>query len=56
MSPYWDRPMAFADATLVYLAKRESISVILTVVQSHFATYLIQGKRQFKILPIQRPR
>jgi predicted nucleic acid-binding protein len=26
MSRYWDRPMDFADATLVYLAKRESLS------------------------------
>ena len=30
MSRYWDRPMDFADATLVYLAKRESLSEILT--------------------------
>ncbi len=31
MSRYWDRPMDFADATLVHLAKRETLSVILTV-------------------------
>jgi len=31
MSRYWDRPMDFADATLVYLAKRESLSTIFTV-------------------------
>ena len=29
MSRYWDRPMDFADATLVYLAKREALSTIL---------------------------
>jgi predicted nucleic acid-binding protein len=51
MSRYWDRPMDFADATLVYLAKRESLSVILTVDQSDFATYRIEGKRQFRVLP-----
>jgi predicted nucleic acid-binding protein len=55
MSRYWDRPMDFADATLVYLAKRESLSVILTVDQADFSTYRIEGKRQFRILPVDRP-
>jgi predicted nucleic acid-binding protein len=55
MSRYWDRPMDFADATLVYLAKRESLSVILTVDHADFATYRIEGKRQFHILPASRP-
>src|ERR1022692_1585241 len=59
MSRYWDRPdyrnMDFADATLVYLAKRESLSVILTVDQADFATYRIEGKRQFRVLPGKRP-
>ncbi|MGB6384653.1 MAG: PIN domain-containing protein [Terriglobales bacterium] len=55
MSRYWDRPMDFADATLVYLAKRESLSVILTVDQADFATYRIEGKRQFRVLPSKRP-
>jgi uncharacterized protein len=51
MSRYWDRPMDYADATLVYLAKRESLSVILTVDQTDFATYRIEGKRQFRVVP-----
>jgi uncharacterized protein len=55
MSRYWDRPMDFADATLVYLARRESLSVILTVDQADFATYRIEGKRQFRVLPKKRP-
>ena len=55
MSRYWDRPMDFADATLVYLAKRESLSVILTVDQADFATYRIEGKRQFRVFPSKRP-
>jgi len=55
MSRYWDRPMDFADATLVHLAKRETLSVILTVDQTDFATYRIEGKRQFRVLPIDRP-
>jgi predicted nucleic acid-binding protein len=56
MSRYWDRPMDFADATLVHLAKRESISAILTIDHSDFSTYRIEGKRQFKVLPLDRPR
>lgn len=55
MSRYWDRPMDFADATLVYLAKRESISTILTVDHADFGTYRIEGKRQFRVLPLIRP-
>ncbi len=55
MSRYRDRPMDFADATLVHLAKRETLSVILTVDHADFATYRIEGKRQFRVLPIDRP-
>jgi predicted nucleic acid-binding protein len=51
MSRYSDRPMDFADATLVYLAKRESLSTILTVDHADFKTYRIEGKRQFRVLP-----
>jgi hypothetical protein len=55
MSRYWDRPMDFADATLVYLAKRESLSTILTVDQADFETYRIEGRRRFHVLPADRP-
>jgi hypothetical protein len=59
MSRYWDRGidrnMDFADATLVYLAKRESLSTILTVDHADFATYRIEGKRQFRVFPNERP-
>ncbi|MBA0086096.1 MAG: PIN domain-containing protein [Acidobacteria bacterium Pan2503] len=55
MFQYWDRPMDFADATLVHLANRESLSVILTVDQADFATYRLEGKRRFRVLPIERP-
>ena len=53
MSRYWDHPMDFADATLVYLARREAISLILTIDHSDFQTYRIQGKRAFRILPVR---
>jgi hypothetical protein len=55
MSRYCDRPMDFADATLVYLARHESLSVILTVDHSDFVTYRIEGKRQFRVVPGNRP-
>jgi len=55
MSRYSDRPMDFADATLVYLAERESISTVFTIDQSDFATYRIAGRRRFRILPAERP-
>ena len=51
MSKYRDRPMDFADATLVFLARRESLSTILTVDHADFGTYRIEGKRRFRILP-----
>jgi hypothetical protein len=55
MSRYWDRPMDFADATLVYLAKRESLSTIFTVDHADFETYRIEGRRRFRVLPFARP-
>ena len=51
MSQYKDRPMDFADATLVHLADRESLSVILTVDHDDFETYRIAGRKRFTILP-----
>jgi predicted nucleic acid-binding protein len=55
MSRYWDRPMDFADATLVHLAKREALSTIFTVDHADFETYRIDGRRRFRVLPLNRP-
>src|SRR5713226_8572729 len=49
MFRYGDRPMDFADATLVHLAHRESLSAILTVDHNDFETYRIEGGRKFRI-------
>lgn len=54
MARYADRPMDFADATLVHLAARESISVILTIDHDDFETYRIGGRKHFTILPARR--
>lgn len=53
MDEYADRPMDFADATLVHLAARESVSVILTVDHDDFETYRIAGRKRFTILPVR---
>ena len=55
MSRFADHPMDFADATLVYLAERESISTVFTVDHADFSTYRIAGRRRFRILPTERP-
>lgn len=55
MARYKDRPMDFADATLVYLAERESIQTMLTVDQKDFAGYRIGPKKAFHLLPVERP-
>jgi uncharacterized protein len=55
MSLNSDRPMDFADATLVHLAERESLNVILTVDHADFQIYRIAGRRPFRVLPVERP-
>jgi predicted nucleic acid-binding protein len=56
MDNYSDRPMDFADATLVHLAAREQISVILTIDHDDFETYRLPGGKKFTILPLRRKR
>ena len=55
LSRYWDRPMDFADATLVHLARREGLNTIFTVDHADFRTYRIEGRKRFRILPTDRP-
>ena len=56
MVRYRDRPMDFADATLVHLARRESLKTIFTVDNDDFETYRIDGRRRFDIVPGRRKR
>lgn len=51
MHQYRARPMDFADATLVHLAQRESLSTILTVDVADFETYRIGASKRFRVLP-----
>jgi predicted nucleic acid-binding protein len=55
MTRYADLPMDFADATLVYLAARESLETVLTIDQTDYSLYRIAGKRRFRVLPVERP-
>ncbi len=54
MDRYRDRPMDFADATLVHIAERESLQLILTIDHDDFETYRIHGRRRFRIVPERR--
>jgi hypothetical protein len=51
MQRYHDRPMDLADATLVHLARRESLSTVFTVDHDDFETYRIVGRKRFHIVP-----
>lgn len=55
MKKYHDRPMDFADATLVHLARRESLVTIFTVAHDDFETYRISDRRRFRIVPERAP-
>ena len=51
MLKYADRPMDFADATLVHVAGREGIADILTIDHDDFETYRFGRNRKFRIAP-----
>jgi uncharacterized protein len=51
MRKYHDRPMDFADATLVHLAEREALSTVFTVDHDDFETYRMGARKRFRVLP-----
>ena len=51
MRTYADRPMDFADANLVHLAQRESLSTVFTIDHDDFEIYRIERRRRFRIVP-----
>ena len=55
MEKYADRPMDFADATLVHVAERESTNFVFTIDHNDFETYRIHG-RPFRIEPPRASR
>lgn len=56
MRRYADRPMDFADATLVHLAERESVSTVFTVDNDDFETYRIGKRKRFHVVPGRNAR
>ena len=54
MLKYADRPMDFADATLVHVAGREGIADILTIDHDDFETYRFGRNRKFRIAPARK--
>jgi len=51
MRKYCDRPMDYADATLVHLAQRESISTVFTIDHDDFETYRVGGRKRLRVVP-----
>jgi hypothetical protein len=58
MEKYADRPLDFADATLVHLADCESLpripEQILTIDHDGFETYRLPRNKKFTILPARK--
>lgn len=53
MERYRDRPMDFADATLVHLGSKFDLADILTIDHDNFETYRMTRKRSFGIRPMR---
>jgi predicted nucleic acid-binding protein len=54
MQKYADRPMDFADASLVWLAQETGVLEILTIDRADFATYRVpagKGHKRFRLVP-----
>ena len=52
MEKYRDLPMDLADAALVRVAERESLTEIFTLDRKHFSIYRPGRRRRFSIVPI----
>jgi predicted nucleic acid-binding protein len=51
MRKFEDRPMDFADATLVVLAEELETDLVLTTDRADFEVYRWAGRRHFRVLP-----
>lgn len=51
MERYRDRPMDFADGTLVHACSKLKVADIMTIDHDDFETYRMVGRRKFRILP-----
>jgi predicted nucleic acid-binding protein len=55
MEKYRDLPMDLADAALVRVAERESLTQMFTLDRKHFSLYRPGRRRRFAILPVSPP-
>jgi predicted nucleic acid-binding protein len=51
MERYHDRPMDFADATLVHLGAKLSLADIVSIDHDDFETYRMPRRRKFRVQP-----
>lgn len=51
MEKYRDFPMDLADAALVRVAERESLTQIFTLDRKHFGSYRAARRRRFSLIP-----
>jgi predicted nucleic acid-binding protein len=56
MEKYRDRPMDFADATLVHVASQLGLTDILTIDHDDFETYRLPSRKKFRIAPARAAR
>jgi hypothetical protein len=52
MEKYRDTPMDLADAALVRVAERESLTRIFTLDRKHFSIYRPGRRKRFSIVPV----
>jgi predicted nucleic acid-binding protein len=52
MEKYRDLPMDLADAALVRVAERESLTHIFTLDRRHFSAYRPGRRRRFSVVPV----
>lgn len=50
MERYRDFPMDLADAALVRVAERETLTRIFTLDRAHFSAYRLRGRRRFVLV------
>lgn len=55
MDRFADRPMDFADATLVHVAEQDRLSTVFTIDHDDFETYRIGHRGRFHIEPPRAP-
>lgn len=51
---YADLAIGLADASIVVLAERHNVNIVLSLDQRHFRAMRIERRKRFKILPFDR--